>query len=463
MKPGDIVSTRYVLKREIAAGAFAVTWRAEDRKTGSAVVVKLLSVRALPDWKGLELFQRETAVLKSLRHAGIPAYVDSFTTGKGAKTQLVLVQELVDGMSLQDKVNAGWRGTEEEIRALAGQLLETVRYIHSLRPPIIHRDINPRNVIMREDDAVFLVDFGGVQDALRVSASEGQTVVGTPGYMPMEQFVGRATVRSDLYACATTILYLLTHKDPQDLPMVDMKIDISHLDISPGLAAVLDSWLEPDETKRLLPVETAIRYLQGEAPERPAAVDGQVDLTPPRFSRIRAEKLGDVVTIVIPERGAAGAASAMGGFSVFWLAFVAFWTFLTARLGAWGMSLFSIPFWLAGFYLVRRSLGSFFGMTVLRFDPARGFSYARRFRRGKNLLVPAAEVGRLALAETGSVNGKQMTGLRFEVGARRFTFGQGLSDEEKRWLQGNVNALLESMAKREGAPRAAAGRAALSP
>ena len=447
MKAGAFIGKRYVLERRIGKGGSAVTWLAEDRQTGKNVVVKLLSLGALESWKGYELFEREADVLRNLHHAGIPAYVDSFKSGTAARTELVLVQEYAEGMNLRDKVSAGWRGTEEEICALAVRLIESVKYIHSLRPPIIHRDINPRNVIVRDDGAVFLVDFGGVQSALRLSTSASQTVIGTPGYMPMEQFVGRATARSDLYACATTILFMLTHKDPQDLPVKDMKIDVpSIIDVSPGLAAVLGSWLEPDESKRSLSVDTAIRYLQGGLPEK---VDddeyGPVDLQTPRFSRIRAEKEGEVVTLVIPERGAAGAAPVLGGFSVAWLAFVAFWTFLTVRMGAWPMPFFSIPFWLVGFYLARRALNGLFGKTLLRFDPGRGFSFEHRFLLRKSVLVPAAEVGTLSLAHRDSMNERPITGLQFEVGARRFSFGEGLSTEEKKWLKRNINGLLKGL------------------
>jgi serine/threonine protein kinase len=464
VKQGAVIGKKYVLERRLGKGGFAVTWLSQDRQTGKKVVLKLLSLGVLEDWKGYELFEREAGALRSLHYDGIPAYLDSFKTGTGAKTQLVLVQDYVEGLNLQDKVASGWRGTEQEICTLAERLLGAVKYIHSLRPPIIHRDINPRNVIVRDDGAVFLVDFGGVQDALRVSTNAGQTVIGTPGYMPMEQFVGRASVRSDLYACAATILFMLTHKDPQDLPAKEMKIDVpSLIDVSPGLAAVLNSWLEPDESKRVLSVDTAIAYLQGKLPDEVAAVargrrdesgdgaesdendDGPLDLQPPRFSRIRAEKEGEVVTLVIPERGAAGTASVIGGFSVFWLAFVAFWTFLTLRMGAWEMSLFSIPFWLVGFYLVRRSLNGLFGRTHLRFDPDKGFSYERRFFGRKTVQVPAAEVGRLSLSQTGTVNGRPITGVQLEIGARRFSFGEGLSSEEKKWLKRNVNGLLGSM------------------
>ena len=480
MKAGAVIGKRYTLERRIGTGGSAVTWLAGDRVTGKRVTLKLLSLGALGDWKSYELFEREAGVLRSLHHEGIPAYLDSFKSGTGAKTELVIVQEYVDGMNLQDKVASGWRGTEEEICAIAERLLGSMKYIHSLRPPIIHRDCNPRNVIVRDDGAVFLVDFGGVQDALRLSTSASQTVIGTPGYMPMEQFVGRASVRSDLYACAATILFMLTHKNPQELPVKDMKIDVpAIIDISPGLAAVLDSWLQPDESKRTLPVDTAIRYLKGGLPATLAAFashlqgepedldesdeddSGAVDLQPPRFSRIKAKKEGDVVTLVIPERGAAGAAPVLGGFSVFWLAFVAFWTFLTARIGAWQMSLFSIPFWLVGFYLVRRSLIGIFGKTLLRFDPVNGFAYEHGFLGRKTVQVPAAEVGALFVTRTATLNGRPLTGLRFEIGARRFTFGEALSTEEKRWLKRNINGLLRSMGQGEARIPGGSGRPAL--
>ncbi len=269
MKAGAVVGKRYVLERRIGKGGSAVTWLSEDRETGKKVVLKLLSIGALEEWKGLRAFRARGSRSQkpSSRELSPPILIPS-SSGTGARTGFALVQEYVEGKNLQEKVAAGWHGTEEEIRAFARRLLETVRYIHSLRPPIIHRDINPRNVIVRDDGAVFLVDFGGVQDAVRASTNAGQTVIGTPGYMPMEQFIGRASVRSDLYACATTILFMLTHKDPQDLPARDMKIDVrSFIECSPGLAAVLDSWLEPDESKRTLSIDEAIHYLQDGLPQ----------------------------------------------------------------------------------------------------------------------------------------------------------------------------------------------------
>ena len=220
MKPGDTLNDRYELLRELGRGGAGITYLARDLQTQGIVVVKLLHLGLLGDWKTAELFEREATVLRQLHHERIPAYVDFLSVDLEGAPRFVLIRQYVEGTSLQSRVDAGWRGTEAQIRDIGVRLLRIVGYIHDLRPTVIHRDINPRNIIVREDGEVFLVDFGGVQDAIRLSTGATSTIVGTPGYTPMEQFVGRATARSDLYAVAATLLYLLTHRNPADLRCV---------------------------------------------------------------------------------------------------------------------------------------------------------------------------------------------------------------------------------------------------
>jgi eukaryotic-like serine/threonine-protein kinase len=461
MKEGSVLNDRFVLRDRIGRGGTSETWRAEDRRTGSEVAVKLLSFGLLEEWKAFELFEREAEVLKGIRCDGVPAYVDFFKVGKGAATRFVLVQQFVNGKSLHEMVESGWRGTEAEICAIGVKLLRIVDHIHSLRPPIVHRDINPRNVIIADDGRVFLVDFGGVQDSARVTAASGATVIGTPGYMPMEQFVGKATSRSDLYACAATLLFLLTHRNPQDLPVKGMKIDAaSVVECAPGLARVLDSWLEPDEGRRTLSVAEAIDCLEGRLPARrpsraPArrpssdreteGEEEQEDLTPPRFSRIKVAREGEAVILTIPEKGPRGKGPAFAGFSGFWLFFIGIWTFMAVKMGAPVMALFSIPFWLVGFGMVSASVKGFLGRTVLRLDPAAGIVFKKGLLIRKTVTASFHEVGRLATVEAGTFNHQPLQDLRLDVGARGFTFGRNLSSVEKQWLKRNVNSLVRRM------------------
>ena len=122
MKAGAVIAERYVLGRQIGNGGSTATWVAEDRESGKKVVLKLLSLGAMENWKGYELFEREAGALRSLHHDRIPAYLDHFCSGTGAQAKLVLVQEYVEGMNRQGKVASGWRGTEKEICVIAAHL-----------------------------------------------------------------------------------------------------------------------------------------------------------------------------------------------------------------------------------------------------------------------------------------------------------------------------------------------------
>ena len=463
MKPGDLVGGRYEIARELGRGGAGATYLARDAQTGADAVVKILHLDLLHDWKAVELFEREASVLKALHHERIPSYVDSFRADVEGSVRFVLVRQYVEGASLQARIESGWRATEEEIRQLGARLLAIVEYIHSVRPPVIHRDINPRNIIQRADGEVFLVDFGGVQDAIRVSGSASSTIIGTPGYTPLEQFVGRATVRSDLYAVAATLLFMLTHRNPTDLPTRDMKIDFrAALDISsPGLTRLLASWLEPDEAKRTLSVKDAIALLQGREPEashsEPAA-----EITPPHGSRLAVDTRGGGLRIEIPERGIG--ASRYGGFAIVWLGILGFWTYSAIFAGApLSFRMVSLPFWGVGLLMVWRVVYRMFGRVGIEIGEE-GLTFFRSFlflrRREK---VPLAEVGPVVM-EGGRMRrsrhmhmgppfpsgayGSRRGGLLMDLGARSVRFGENLSQREQEWLRDTINAEVKRRARR---------------
>jgi len=93
-------------------------------------------------------------------------------------------------------------------------LLGVLEYLHTRVPPILHRDIKPANIIVRRSGAPSLVDFGAVRNILLAADEDGSTIVGTYGYMPYEQLMGRATPASDLYALGATFLHLVAGRPP---------------------------------------------------------------------------------------------------------------------------------------------------------------------------------------------------------------------------------------------------------
>jgi hypothetical protein len=204
--------------------------------------------------------------------------------------RLCLVMEKVPGHSLAAELEAGRRWTEPEIEQMFAQILSILAYLQAIRPPIIHRDINPKNLILKPDGSLALVDFSGVQDAVRLAYRDTATMLGTAGYAPLEQISGRATVRSDLYAVAATVAQLLTLTHPADLPLKGLKPDPAALvDLSPRLAYVLDNYLEPDEALRNLPVDVAVGLLRGDKPVPLSSRPPEPDRGKPRYWHDKAD------------------------------------------------------------------------------------------------------------------------------------------------------------------------------
>ena len=159
-------------------------------------------------------------------------------------------------------IKSGWHGTEKEVKNIAQQILEILIYLHSLDPPVIHRDIKPNNLIRSDEGKIYLVDFGAVQNTYYHTLIQGSTVVGTYGYMAPEQFRGKAVPATDLYSLGATILYLLTHRSPAELPQDTLKLDFrDSVAISDSFADWLEKLLEPDLHDRFTDAKVALSKL----------------------------------------------------------------------------------------------------------------------------------------------------------------------------------------------------------
>ena len=161
---------KFQLLERLGSGSSAVTYRARCESNGADVALKTLTLRGRGrstngGFKAVELFERECATLRALDFERVPEYVDSFTLDSEFDRRYVLVQRLAVGRNLEDKVGEGWRPTEREAREILRQLLETLEYTSSLRPPVVHRDVKPPNLIYSappsdEGSLLKLVDFG---------------------------------------------------------------------------------------------------------------------------------------------------------------------------------------------------------------------------------------------------------------------------------------------------------------
>lgn len=268
-QPQEIIHQKYCITGVLGKGGVAITYSAVNLETNSSIAIKVISLKQLNDWKQIELFEREAEVLQKLNHPAIAQYIDYFDIETDTDKAFYLVQQLAPGKSLAQLVESGWRVGEKEIKNIAKQVLSILSYLHSLDPRVIHRDIKPSNLIRDDDGTIYLVDFGAIQNTYYDTLMQGSTVVGTYGYMAPEQFRGQALPATDLYSLGATLLYLLTHRSPAELPQDTLKLNFSSaVDISDSFADWLDKILEPDLEDRFNSAEVALAELFKSKPKK---------------------------------------------------------------------------------------------------------------------------------------------------------------------------------------------------
>ncbi|RCJ36369.1 serine/threonine protein kinase [Nostoc punctiforme NIES-2108] len=265
LQPEQILQDRYQIQRQLGNNGIRQTWQALDLQASdgenSIVVVKLLAFGGTVQWDDLKLFEREAQILKQLNHPRIPQYIDYFCIDDRT-LWFALIQEYIPGESLKEKLAVGKRFSEKRARKIAVEVLNILTYLHELNPGVLHRDIKPSNLIWGDDNQIYLVDFGAVQDK---AAREGVTftVVGTYGYAPMEQFGGRAVAASDLYALGATLIHLLTGTSPSDLPQQDLRLQFTdRVNLSPSFVSWLQKLIEPAPEQRFTSASVALNALK---------------------------------------------------------------------------------------------------------------------------------------------------------------------------------------------------------
>ncbi|ASC70582.1 Serine/threonine-protein kinase [Halomicronema hongdechloris C2206] len=266
---GQTIHNRYRIQSLLGRQTGRRTFLATDLATQSPVVVKLLLFNPDFTWEDFKLFEREANTLKALDHAAIPQYLDSFELDTQLGKGFALVQSYIDASSLETAIQAGRLFTEADLIEIAGQILEILIYLHGQNPPVIHRDIKPSNILLANRSGhsvgtLYLVDFGSVQTAINQNSGT-ITIVGSYGYIPLEQFAGKTTTASDLYGLGMTLIYLITGVHPADLPQINGQVDFSGDRISYRFSRWLKQMTNPHLDRRFDSTTAALKALHVDA------------------------------------------------------------------------------------------------------------------------------------------------------------------------------------------------------
>jgi tRNA A-37 threonylcarbamoyl transferase component Bud32 len=262
-KGAPIQSGRLKVIALLASGGLSAVYLAEtfDRKM---VILKESVVPQHVDEKtkekAQELFEREARLLLKLEHPQIARVVDH--VHESGRDYLVL--EYIPGQSLRQVVKRSGPQDEQTVLRWTGEIANILGYLHGLEPPIIHRDLTPDNLVLKDDGTVALIDFGAANEY--VGAATG-TLIGKQAYMSPEQFRGKASPASDIYALGGTLHFLLTGQDPEALSVSHPRVQ--RPDLSPDIDNFVSMCTEEEEDSRL----ASISELKKKLAELPGAKD----------------------------------------------------------------------------------------------------------------------------------------------------------------------------------------------
>jgi serine/threonine protein kinase, bacterial len=283
----ELLNNRYQILQVLGSGGFSETYLAADTHMPSQrrCVIKKMKP-ATNNWQiyqiAQERFQREATILEELgeKNSQIPKLFAYFAE----QGEFFLVQEWIQGQTLTEKVRSDGPLSIQAVERIVTSLLPVLDFVH--QQDIIHRDIKPDNILLRDaDQTPVLIDFGAVKEAVRTMLnsqgdSTGSIVIGTPGYMPSEQAAGRPVYSSDLYSLGLTAIFLLTGKIPQALDTNPRTGEIlwrqqvpqlaasapTELNLSPQFATVIEKAIQPYPRDRYATAQEMLAALQQSAP-----------------------------------------------------------------------------------------------------------------------------------------------------------------------------------------------------
>lgn len=212
MKVNDIFAGRYRLEKFLGSGTYSEVWMANDEKTNLKVALKIYALATALDDNSLQMFAREFSLVADVNSPYVlkPLYFDS------DRKPFLVLQYCKNG-SIKTLIN---NTDEKEVWEIILDVAKGLKELHSHKPPIVHQDIKPDNIMISDEGHYMITDFGvsvHLHSTLRQTVSSSLKSAGTKAYMAPERFdKQRMTpiMASDVWSLGATIFELLSGDVP---------------------------------------------------------------------------------------------------------------------------------------------------------------------------------------------------------------------------------------------------------
>ncbi|MFZ5471458.1 MAG: serine/threonine protein kinase [Myxococcota bacterium] len=211
VRPGELLDQRWRIETRIGQGAMGAVYAGIDQVNQRKVAIKILSPEHCRKPKVLARFEREAALMTTLRH---PNIVQLYGLGRRGALPFIVMQFL-QGKTLFDTLKErGGKLPPVEMLNIVRQICSGLSFIH--HHGLVHRDIKPQNIFLGPDGKVTILDLGVARDKSNPGLTKPGALVGTPYYMSPEQISGHREIdrRTDVYALGAVVFELLTGTPP---------------------------------------------------------------------------------------------------------------------------------------------------------------------------------------------------------------------------------------------------------